>query len=113
MGVVILLIHSRRSLTGFLMACFLGLSVGLPAENAFSAENALILTQLPVQNPAARAASKQHGPLDYWLLWPDFADGARLVKVHPDSTTQILSRRSGDFVRRHACTFRREEDGRR
>ena len=91
MGVVILLIHSRRSLASFFMACFLGLFFELPAESAFFVENALILTQLPVQNPAVRAASKQHGPLDYWLLWPDFADGARLVKVHPDSTTQILS----------------------
>ena len=77
------------------MACFLGLSVGFPAENALSAEDALILTQLPVRSSAApgriRAKSEKYGPIGYWLLWPDFADGARLVKVHPDSTTQILS----------------------
>ncbi|MEJ2700959.1 MAG: hypothetical protein P8Z79_00810, partial [Sedimentisphaerales bacterium] len=34
---------------------------------------------------------EQHGPLTPWLLWPEFADGARLVKVYPDASTQILS----------------------
>jgi len=95
MGVVILLIHSRRSLRRFLIACFVGCSFGLPPESAFSADNALIITQLPVRHSAefgrTRTTSEQHAPIAHWLLWPNFADGARLVKVHPDGSVQVLS----------------------
>ena len=88
MAVMIFLVHSRRSLASLLIACAIGFSFGFPTDSAFSAENALIITQLPV----ARTTSEQHGPMGHWLLWPDFADGARLVKVQPDGSTQVLSK---------------------
>ncbi len=87
MGFGNLLIHSRRSLISFLIAWLIGLSFGFPVEDAFSTENTFIVTQLPV----VHTTPQQQGPIGHWLLWPDFAEEAQLVKVQPNSFTQVLS----------------------
>jgi hypothetical protein len=65
-----------------------------PPSQGF-ADSDLVVTQLPARRLAEleriHVTHEQHGPLTPWLLWPEFADGARLVKVYPDASTQILS----------------------
>ena len=83
MGFGNLVICRRRSLASLLLCCCLiGLSHGLPAENAISLESPFIVTQLPVRHSdelrRARTVLEQHKPLAHWLPWPGFADGAQV-----------------------------------
>ncbi len=51
-------------------------------------ESALIVTQFPAHHSIA---IKRQENADNWLLWADRWDGARLVRVHPDSSIAVLS----------------------
>jgi len=54
-------------------------------------ENALIVTQLPpASNQQTGAALERQESADNWFV--DFGEGARLVKVHPDSSIEELTR---------------------
>lgn len=85
------LIHSRRNLISLLIVCCVGLLSGFPIEEAFSAENALVITQLPASSRRILEPSEPLKPITYWLLWPNFSEGARLVKVHPNGSVSVLS----------------------
>ncbi len=97
--------YSRRRSADLLIFCsILGLSAIVaqasgenPKSPLFSCghiENAIIVTQLPVSHPMpyqrTGTAIEQQGPIAK-LLRVNFGSGARLVKVYPDFSTEVLS----------------------
>jgi hypothetical protein len=89
--------YSRRHFANLLIFCsILGLSIIVTrasGKNAKSTslprghiENAFIITQLPAGTALERLESIADG-----MLRSNFGDGARLVKVYPDLSTEVLS----------------------
>ena len=98
--------YSRRRFANLLIFCsVLGLSAIVtrasvedpksPSPSSSRIENALIVTQLPVRHlmPHQRTgtALEQQELLADWPLRADFGHGARLVKIYPDFSTEVLS----------------------
>ncbi len=66
-----------------------------PSPSRPSIANAFIVTQLPPQGVPKRTAGtalEQQEPAADGMLRANFGDGARLVKVYPDFSTEVLSR---------------------
>ena len=90
--------HSRRRFANLLIFCSIlgagaivtpasGESPKLPLPSRGRIENAFIVTQLP-----AGTALEQQEPAADGMLRANFGDGARLVKIYPDFSTEVLSR---------------------
>jgi Tol biopolymer transport system component len=66
-----------------------------PSSSRGHIENAIIVTQLPVIQPMARRPTRttieQQGSVADWPLQAHLGEGARLIKVNPDFSTEILS----------------------
>lgn len=98
--------YDQRCFTNLRVFCFvIGLStivsqaLGENTKSPFSSrghiENAIIVTQLPVTYPVTHqptgTAIEQQESVANWPLRAHLGEGARLVKVNPDFSTEILS----------------------
>ncbi len=97
---------NRKYFTNLQVFCFvLGLSTIVsqvsgessksPSFSRGQIENAIIVTQLPVTHLMPHrptgTLNKQQESLAYWPLRVHFGDGARLIKVNPDFSIEVLS----------------------
>jgi len=98
--------YDRRCFTNLRVFCFvLGLSTIVsqasgentksPSSSRGHIENAIIVTQLPVTYPIpyqpTGTAIEQQESVANWPLRVNLGEGARLVKVNPDFSTEVLS----------------------
>jgi Tol biopolymer transport system component len=98
--------YDRKCFISLCVFCFiLGLSTIVsqasveslqsPFSSRASLESAIIVTQLPVAHPMPHqptgTAIKHQESLTYWPLRMDLYKGARLVKVNPDFSIEVLS----------------------
>jgi Tol biopolymer transport system component len=99
--------YNRKSFTNLRLFCTVfglstiisqasGASLKPPSSSHSHIENAIIITQLPVDNSISHQSAgttiKQQKSLANWPLRVNLGEGARLVKVKPDFSIEILSR---------------------